>query len=396
MTNTREKVACFIHSTTMDLNKDTFLMEILDHLKTSRLLENLSYLCINNTGLLLDEAVIERKYAPAKVIHCLDKTNEFENPTIKLLYAFSKLNPEYKILYMHTKGVSYTTNHVFYPGVHSWNRFMRYCLVDHYPQCLNLLEVYDTVGCNYRQLKNGNPQHYSGNYWWASARYISTLRIAYLRDKYEPEFWLMANNPLYFNIYTLENMYEQIYPIESYQDKVSLSIADNVLCYNGEVEHTRLANILTMLSVQSGKKILVMDDFCDTWNDHLKPFNITLVSKNNVQLEITKVEYGLRNVNIIDVTHKITSRYFSPNRLFIPMGTRMNDAVEDDPCPGKYKLIFIEYTLNSFPFHKVYSERNLSSSCHIEINDSSPEALVHSKVLPTPLVDTFLEILKIL
>ena len=391
----REKVACFIHSTTMALNKDTFLIEILDHLKSSRLLESLSYVCINNTGLLLDEAAIERKYAPAKVIHYSDKTNEFENPTIKLLYTFSKLNPDYKILYLHTKGVSYMANHVFFPGVNSWNRFMRYCLVDHFPQCLNLLEVYDTVGCNYRRFKNGNPQHYSGNYWWASARYISTLRIAYLRDKYEPEFWLMANNPLYFNIYTLDKMYEHVYPIENYQDNVTYSISENALCCKGVVETICLANILTMMSVQSGNKVLMLDDYSEKWNEQLRPFNITLIS--NVQLEITKVEYGLRNMNVIDVTHKITPRFFSPNKLFIPRGTHMNDVVEDDPCPGKYKHIYIEYTLNSnsIPFHKVFTESNLINTYHIEINDSLPDAIVHAKEFPTPLVDTFLEILKI-
>ena len=151
----KPNIACFIHSTTLELWKDAFLIEILDHLKSSKLLECLSYLCIVNTGLELDSKKIETLYSPAKVIHYSNSTHEFENVTIRQLYMFCKMNPEYKILYMHTKGVSYVSNHVFLPGVNSWNRFMRYCLVDRFLDCLRILSIYDTIGSNYRPLESG-------------------------------------------------------------------------------------------------------------------------------------------------------------------------------------------------------------------------------------------------
>jgi len=385
-----EKVACFIHSTTMELNKDTFLIELLECLKASNILERLTYLCINNTGLKLDEAAIERKYSPAKVIHCLNTTHEFENPTIKLLYSFCKLNPDYKVLYMHTKGVSYASNHVFLPGVKSWNRFMRHCLLDYFTQCLTLLKIYDTVGCNFRSIEYGNPKHYSGNYWWATARYISTLPIAYLKDKYDPEFWLLQNTPLFFNIITMEEMYEQEHLLENYQLDVKHGIEDNVFFCKVNTDGANMqsqlhciANVITLAAAQCGNKVVILDDFIlnettssrvptnlvldiPKCNEFLKPYKITLIYKNCVLLEIHKVEYGLRHVNMLDITDKVKSRFLHHNHLFIPIGTSLNDLC-GDPCYGMKKQINVHYSLNSVSFNAVFYESNLNRLAPIEL-----------------------------
>jgi hypothetical protein len=371
------KVACFIHSTTMELNKDTFLIEILDYLKALNILDRLTYLCINNTGLKLDEEKIEREYAPAKVVHCLNNTNEFENPTIKLLYSFCKMNPDFKVLYLHTKGVSYASNHEFLPGVKSWNRYMRYCLLDHFTNCLNLLRMYDTVGCNYRPITEGNPPHYSGNYWWANASYVQNLPIAYLKDKYDPEFWLLQNNPLHFNILTMEEMYQQEHPVEDYRLAVKSNIENNVLyCkVNGDNMENQLrsiANVITLASTQCGNKIVILDDFAsrldmDKSNERLKPYGITLIHKNSVVLEILKVEYGLHHVNKVDITEQVKSRFFRYNHLFIPIGTSLNDLC-DDPCIGMFKQIYVHYSVNSIPFNNIYHERNLRTHYSLDLN----------------------------
>jgi hypothetical protein len=405
-----EKVACFIHSTTMKLNGDTFLIEILDYLKDLNLLGRLTYLCINNTGLRLDEEKIEREYIPAKVIHCLNNTNEFENPTIKLLYSFCKMNPDYKVLYLHTKGVSYSSDHEFLPGVKSWNRFMRYCLIDHFESCLNLLRIYDTVGCNFRPITEGNPPHYSGNYWWANARYIQNLPIAYLKDKYDPEFWLLQNNPLYFNVLNMEEMYQQDYPIENYRIAATCGIEDNVLfCKVGSLNNKDtnmlsqlfcIANVITLASAQCGNKIVILNDFAmvgsadkpsydvldiPKCNELLKPHKITLIPKKNVLLEIHKVEYGLLHVKTADVTDKVKSRFFRHNHLLIPIGSSLNDLC-DDPCVGMFKQIYIHYSLNSIPFHKIYHERNLKTHYAIDLKhdcyDGKPTSSVNTRETP--------------
>ena len=63
------KLACFIHSTTLDIWHDEFLITLLDSLKSSGLLQQLRHICIVNTGLDIDHDKIEQKYKPAKVIH---------------------------------------------------------------------------------------------------------------------------------------------------------------------------------------------------------------------------------------------------------------------------------------------------------------------------------------
>ena len=216
MNNMGKKVACFIHSTTMELNKDRFLIEILEHLRTSSLLSTLSFLCINNTGLVLDETEIERKYAPAKVIHCLDKTNEFENPTIKLLYAFSKLNPEYKVLYLHTKGITCQDNE----NVMDWIDMMKYFVIDQHDNCSKLLKSHDSVGCNY----SAQPyKHFSGNFWWANSNYIKQkLTKIYSDKKHINEWWICSGNDVNnFNLHNSGiNHYNTRYTADKYNDSL--------------------------------------------------------------------------------------------------------------------------------------------------------------------------------
>ena len=406
----KPSLACFIHSTTLELWKDSFLIEILDHLKSSKLLECLSYLCIVNTGLELDVHKIETEYQPAKVIHYSSSTHEFENVTIRQLYTFCKLNPDYKVLYMHTKGVSYVQNHVFLPGVKSWNQFMRYCLVDQFLACLRLMSIYDTIGCNYRPLESGNGQHYSGNYWWANARYICKLPIAYLKDKYDPEFWLLQKEPLFFDVHYIENMYEQPYPIENYKAEVQHGFDDNVFFCKVGFPRTGLCNqlycivnVLTLAVAQRGNKVIILDDFItdihtlevkpsihvldiEKCNEMLKPFNITLIYKNNVTMKLEKVEYGLRHIETIDITETARKHFWRPNHLHIPKGVSLNDFAGKDPCPMKCKQIYVTYSLNGVILHRMFHERNLVHLNPVEIKHSNydfkPCSYVHGPKEP--------------
>jgi hypothetical protein len=301
------------------------------------------------------------------------------------------MNPEYKILYMHTKGVSYVSNHVFLPGVNSWNRFMRYCLVDRFLDCLRILSIYDTIGSNYRPLESGNGQHYSGNYWWANARYVSKLPIAYLKDKYDPEFWLLQKEPLFFNVHYIENMYEQPYPVENYQIDVKHGFDDNVLFCKVGFPRTGLcnqlyniANVLTMSVVQRGNKVVILDDFItdintlevkpscyvldiDKCNTILKPYKITMIYKNNITMKLEKVEYGLRHIQVEDITEKVKNHFWKNNHLFIPQGTSLNDYVEKDPCPMKCKQLYVYYSLNGVLLQRIFHERNLVHLNPVEI-----------------------------
>lgn len=390
-----EDCACFIHSTHLELQKDAVLFHILDTLKTCGLLKKLKYLCIVNTGNLLDNIKqIESLYAPAKVIQYSRNTMEFENVSIRMLYTFAKMNPAYKILYLHTKGVSYHPTHVFYPGVQSWNNYMMHCLIERFTHCLSLLNIYDTVGCNYRENENGNPHHYSGNFWWANASYIETLSIDYLKDKYDPEFWLLQNNPLWFNVYTLEHMYEQAYPLVDYTADVLHSLENNVFfcrvgfCRTGLCNQLYcIANVISIAAAQSGHKVIILDDFItDIDTSTLRPSsqvldiqkcndvlgNIHLIYKNDITMTLDKVEYGLNHVSVLDITeHIIRAGFWTFNRLHIPQGTCLNELIKEDPCPHMRKHVRVYHSLNGIPFQKVFHERMLLEHYSIDINHSN-------------------------
>ena len=87
---------------------------------------------------------------------------------------------------------------------------MLYCLVDNAPSCIELLENNDCVGCNLRypqygdttSLYNGDPKHYSGNFWWAKSSYLASNPVENLKGYYEAEWYLFRKKPSYINIYT--------------------------------------------------------------------------------------------------------------------------------------------------------------------------------------------------
>ena len=389
-----DKLACFIHSTTLDLWKDVFLIELLDYMKTSGLLSKMNQVFVINTGMALDNKKIEELYAPTKVVYFSENTLDFENTTIRLLHVFSVMNPEYKLLYMHTKGISYTTNHIFYKGVKAWNKFMLYSLVGQYKHCLRMLKVYDTVGCNFRPEEHGNACHFSGNFWWATANYIKGLPIHYLKDKYDPEFWLLRNDPLFHNIHTIENMYEQEYLETNYRECVQRGLEDNVLyckvgfpCTGLCNQLYNIANSITIAGTQVGNKVIILDDFLNDvdmekmgkttttevldlpkMNENLQTQNIHLIYKNDVIMTLDKVEYGLKEVRTIDVTQIIKERFYKQNQLYIPQWTGLNDVVGHDPCPQLRKQVYVYYSLNGIAMLKVFHERKLIFNQAIEIN----------------------------
>lgn len=402
----RDKIACFIHSTTLELWKDSFLIVLLDRLKDSGLLAKMSHVCVLNTGLPIDKKLLEEKYAPAQIIHYNVNTLDFENATIRALHTFATFNPSYKILYLHTKGVSYTPNHVFLPGIRSWNAYLLHSLVDHHVKCLRMLKIYDTVGCNYRPFEDGNGEHYSGNFWWANADYVRDLPVAYLKDKYHPEFWLLQNRPTFHNIHTIEHMYEQDYPEENYRESVLRGLDDNVLycqvgfpCTGLCNQLYNIANALVMASTQEGNKVIILNDFLndialhmlekapvpevldlDAMNAELKDIGITLIYKRDIRMTLDKVEYGLKHVKTIDITDRVREMYYTPNHLCIPQWTDLNHVMGEDPCPQLRKQIYVQYSLNGIPLQKVYHERKLIFNGPVEIRHIDYEQNTDNKI----------------
>ena len=178
----RIKTACFIHSCNAELNGSSALDNLLDSLKTSGLVVDL--IIVNNIGLPLNR-VSDHKI---KFIQCSNNVRLFERPTLTLMHSFSKLNKDCKMLYLHTKGISYNPKAQIYTNIQAWIAYMLHFLLR--ADCISLLDDYDTVGCNYYE---GPHPHYSGNFWWIKSEYLATLNLDRLVSRGDAEWWCLSN-----------------------------------------------------------------------------------------------------------------------------------------------------------------------------------------------------------
>jgi GR25 family glycosyltransferase involved in LPS biosynthesis len=210
---------CFIHS--CNLRNNDILDEILGKIKKLQFHAIFIINIGNNIGNKINNVYGEN----VVIIEYSDNINLYEIPTINILHSFCVRNPESKILYLHTKGVSYQT--VPQP-VADWRNMMLYFLLDH--NCIKLLENYDIVGCNY--LENPHP-HFSGNFWWTRASYVVKLKPIETTIKHDAEWWIFSDNesnPSYYSLHNSNiNHYHELYPLERYKevDKIRIKMLCN-------------------------------------------------------------------------------------------------------------------------------------------------------------------------
>ena len=198
---------CFIHS--CNLGNTLILDNLIDYLNENLLDVNVIF--VINIG-----EEIKKDYGEKiKIIQYSSDTNLFEIPTINLIHSFSFRNPNSNILYLHTKGVSYN-----YPvsSIDDWKNMMLHFLVKKQTECLDLLEYYDTVGCNYQEKPH---PHFSGNFWWAKASYICGLKKLKTNVKHDAEWWLFSDNlnVKYYSIHnSFINHYQTLYHPSEYEN----------------------------------------------------------------------------------------------------------------------------------------------------------------------------------
>lgn len=222
-------LVCFIHSCTLPMWGSEKLTDLVSQLRNSGLLAHLSHVFINNVGLPLDPHMFPEQNI--LITNYSEDTGQFENCTLRQMYFYAQLHQVAKILYMHTKGVSYPKEHSFSPNVQDWTNFMTYGLVDHYEFCIEMLDHVDTVGVNYRPTivtppQYPDPDHFSGNYWWVNAKYWITVPIFKLKTKADAEWILFKNNPTFINIIkSPKKHYDEPYKLSDYQEVVQQRIA---------------------------------------------------------------------------------------------------------------------------------------------------------------------------
>ena len=152
-----------------------------------------------------------------KILYRINRAQNLEEgPTLSSISDFAQENPEYKILYLHSKGVTKTTR-----SVADWRDLMNYFMIECWEECINYLDSFDAVGCNYSEdTWLGHHPHFSGNFWWANASYINTLDHSMLTSdlRWAREFWIGSGNGKLYGIHNSEiNHYNEEYPKERYK-----------------------------------------------------------------------------------------------------------------------------------------------------------------------------------
>jgi len=136
-----------------------------------------------------------------------------ESITLNIMREQSREMPENaKILYLHSKGVRTNGQN---PCITDWTNYMTYFVVECWRDCQIDLDLYDTAGVN---LSQEVAWHYSGNFWWANAGYISTLDECSREPYLAPEMWVCSKTEKMGCIfYSHINHYLERYPENLYR-----------------------------------------------------------------------------------------------------------------------------------------------------------------------------------
>jgi hypothetical protein len=127
-------------------------------------------------------------------------------------------------------------------------------------------------------------------------------------------------------------------------------------------------------SISDGNTLIIVDDFMGDLNSNqyhhaaiimdfkrinkmAEEYGITLLSKHDIQMTSIKVEYGLAYKDkIADITDIVMDRFYTHNRICIPIGTSLNRLLGYDPCENRRKLIYFTYTINGKVFQETRDE----------------------------------------
>jgi glycosyltransferase involved in cell wall biosynthesis len=115
-----------------------------------------------------------------------------QEDTLKSLYDFCINNQDYKVLYIHTKDVTKENTTVLL-------NYLEYFNIDRWRDCVGYLDNHDCVGSNWEK------DHYSGNFWWANASYISKLDPNKICD----QNWISSQKPIHYDFTADNSMFKE-------------------------------------------------------------------------------------------------------------------------------------------------------------------------------------------
>ena len=213
----------------------TIYNEQITTLKESGLLDAANFMFIGVNG----NQDIQYNYSNThKIVRNDSSPTTGEYHTLKALYDYCSLQENACVLFLHTKGVTWSVPENFnnlvptYKGVYTskniyenatlWRKYLEYFSVKKWRNCVELLNEYDCVGTEWDNTSNIGGIHYdvanyAGTVWWANSEYIRKLDINFITNnliigRYANELWISTKKPKYYNFYySAQNLY--LYPI---------------------------------------------------------------------------------------------------------------------------------------------------------------------------------------
>lgn len=141
----------------------------------------------------------DQKLPPLKhctIIHRDD--NPAECASLLLAREVACSEPNSRILYMHSKGISHPTS-----NQDDWRLMMQHYLLVNWRLAVAYLKDHDVATVNWRTYPVAHP---SGNFWWTNASYLRRLDPNFIvgKDRTAQEFWMGSLSPKVANLYETE------------------------------------------------------------------------------------------------------------------------------------------------------------------------------------------------
>jgi len=126
-----------------------------------------------------------------------------------------------------------------------------------------------------------------------------------------------------------------------------------------------------IITCKQNKKILIANDFRINFNKDdvialskvvdlqklnifLKKYDVLVIDKRNITFNVISIYYGSSEKNKVDITNDISR---SSNKLVIKTDLNLN-LLKGDPHFGKFKKIYVKFSINSIIFEESFEEHD--------------------------------------
>lgn len=167
------------------------MQQQMDALIDSGLLDAADTFVVGSNG-TASETTAARYFAGKKaefIQHPPESCCEFE--TLRALQKWLNGHEDWKVLYLHTKGVSRPPGEMIWTH---WRNCMMACVVWNWENCIQDLQSgFDTVGGHWiTRERYGNivgTPYWGGTFWWANSRFLSDLPTFPINPKFEDRYY---------------------------------------------------------------------------------------------------------------------------------------------------------------------------------------------------------------